>query len=92
MSEAVPFAGGFGIGSLLTGILLWLTWLSSASAVRHRSLKPVAMGLVCRLAVLAGAGLLTILEEPPGAFLTGAVFGLLATRWTFIWSARFGCV
>lgn len=84
MSEAIPFAGGIAIGSLLTGVLLWLTWLSSAVAVDRRSLAPVALGFVCRLAIVACAFVLTIEVRTTGAFLVGAAIGFLATRGVII--------
>ena len=92
MIEVMLFAGGFGAGGLLAGILLLLIWLSSAAAVNRGSLAPVALGLVCRLAVLACVGLLTVQLQPPGVFVIGVCFGLLVTRWVSIQSARFAGV
>lgn len=87
MSEAIAFAGGIVSGSLLTGVLLWLTWLSSAAAVDRRSLAPVALGFVCRLAVLACALVLTMQVRTTGSFLVGAGIGLLTTRAAIIRAA-----
>lgn len=87
MSEAIAFAGGIVSGSLLTGVLLWLTWLSSAAAINRRSFAPVAWGFVCRLAVLACAFVLATEVRTTGSFFVGAGIGLLTTRAAVIQAA-----
>lgn len=92
MSEITLFTSGLGIRCLLTGIPLWLTWLSSAAAVRRKSLEPVALGFISRLAVFAGAWMVATQVQSASALMVGVGFGLVASRRPLIRSEQHGCV